>query len=463
MAFPLLRLPLELREHIYSYYFRPGDCLETHSASGGHYHFEFALFRVSKQIYAEARTLWRRKFAYFVKLATPWESAVYHISTEGFVPIVAEGRRASMFKEHTFLVEISQPRSLMMPDHSIVLMLDDIAQFTQTWYYSALSYPSLNDSLHLNLAARNPDERGKSADRMEEEHVPLDLQRRLLTPFDKIKGLYSTSFSNFDQSLTNSLLADMAKPHPPVHECLEQCQELLEKGDQLLSITPRTTAAAQSALESYIAAFHAIHILVDGRSRRVLAEAYFHENITVGRFAGQMGPAIRIVLRIRLVSRFVLCYLRLGELGDAAFWGMRSVRIMVEELANEFDDFMAEFVGSTDIGLINARTAMAFALLERSAQDDGETASGDISHDEQRGKWKAELACYEGEELATSKTLWELAGKYLRGLGQEETRKTVTDEAKEFGVEIPEGTMERKKGGSDMDSLSYLSLAGMED
>ena len=38
--------------------------------------FDFSLFRVNKQIYTEARTLWQRKFAYFVKLSTPWESAV---------------------------------------------------------------------------------------------------------------------------------------------------------------------------------------------------------------------------------------------------------------------------------------------------------------------------------------------------------------------------------------------------
>lgn len=76
IKFPLLRLPLELREHIYSYYFRPGDRLKVHEVpSGGQYRFEFALFRVNKQIYAEARTLWRRKYAFFVRLNLPWDNA----------------------------------------------------------------------------------------------------------------------------------------------------------------------------------------------------------------------------------------------------------------------------------------------------------------------------------------------------------------------------------------------------
>jgi hypothetical protein len=87
----LLTLPLELREQIYSLYFKPADRL-THSEAlnaqgffGGVYRFDFDLCRVNKQIYAEAKAVWRRENV-FVKIATPWPSAgmyrVYLMSEE---------------------------------------------------------------------------------------------------------------------------------------------------------------------------------------------------------------------------------------------------------------------------------------------------------------------------------------------------------------------------------------------
>lgn len=77
---PFLSLPLELREQIYSLYFKPADRL-THSEAlnaqgffGGVYRFDFDLHRVNKQIYNEAKAVWKRENV-FVKIATPWPSA----------------------------------------------------------------------------------------------------------------------------------------------------------------------------------------------------------------------------------------------------------------------------------------------------------------------------------------------------------------------------------------------------
>lgn len=83
--FPFLSLPLELREQIYALYFKPADRL-VHSDAfnvkgffGGVYNFDFELYRVSRQIYAEAKRVWERENV-FVKIATPWPSAgMYHI------------------------------------------------------------------------------------------------------------------------------------------------------------------------------------------------------------------------------------------------------------------------------------------------------------------------------------------------------------------------------------------------
>jgi hypothetical protein len=87
----IFSLPLELREQIYSLYFKPADRLRHSEALnaqgffGGVYRFDFDLCRVNKQIYAEAKAVWRRENV-FVKIATPWPSAgmyrVYLMSEE---------------------------------------------------------------------------------------------------------------------------------------------------------------------------------------------------------------------------------------------------------------------------------------------------------------------------------------------------------------------------------------------
>lgn len=91
--FPFLSLPLELREQIYSIYFKPADRLRTsrdleaQGLFGGIYKFEFDLLRVNRQIYEESNKVWRRENV-FVKVATPWPSAgmyrVYLMSEMGW-------------------------------------------------------------------------------------------------------------------------------------------------------------------------------------------------------------------------------------------------------------------------------------------------------------------------------------------------------------------------------------------
>jgi hypothetical protein len=91
-SFPFLALPLELRESIYSLYFKPADHLHhsdelnAQGLFGGVYTFAFDLYRVNKQVHREARAVWKRENI-FVKIATPWPSAgmyrVYLMSEEG--------------------------------------------------------------------------------------------------------------------------------------------------------------------------------------------------------------------------------------------------------------------------------------------------------------------------------------------------------------------------------------------
>lgn len=103
--FPFMRLPLELREQIYSIYFNPADHLvkspdlEAKGFFGGIYQWDFDLWTVNKQIYAESKKVWKRENV-FVKIATPWPSAgmyrVYIMATDGAPELLAQaptGRR----------------------------------------------------------------------------------------------------------------------------------------------------------------------------------------------------------------------------------------------------------------------------------------------------------------------------------------------------------------------------------
>jgi hypothetical protein len=91
-AFPFLALPLELRESIYSLYFKPADRLvhneklNVQGFFGGVYAFDFNVCLVNRQMYKEAKAVWARENV-FVKIATPWPSAgmyrVYLMSEEG--------------------------------------------------------------------------------------------------------------------------------------------------------------------------------------------------------------------------------------------------------------------------------------------------------------------------------------------------------------------------------------------
>ncbi|KAJ4985591.1 hypothetical protein SVAN01_08866, partial [Stagonosporopsis vannaccii] len=167
LPFRFLDLPLELREQIYSLYFRPADRLEKNATLesqgfyGGIYRFDMRVLRVP----------------------------VNHISSEGLVPIVCTERRADCFNDHHAMVQISAPFHQAVPEHAVVLLVDDVHLFAQTWYYSALSYPMLNDRLATGFVLRDPDL--DDVDEGDEKDVPLGLQRQMLLPFGQVKGLAS--------------------------------------------------------------------------------------------------------------------------------------------------------------------------------------------------------------------------------------------------------------------------------
>ncbi|KAH7347057.1 hypothetical protein BKA66DRAFT_477957 [Pyrenochaeta sp. MPI-SDFR-AT-0127] len=406
-SFPFLRLPLELREAIYSLYFKPSDrldqspSLDAQGYFGGVYRFDLNLSRVNKQVYDEAKKVWKRENV-FIKIATPWPSAVNHISSEGLVPIVCADRRADAFTSHHALVQITAPFHPAAPEHTVVVLLDDLHMFTQTWYYSALSYPMLNDRLSTTFILRDPDHSDSDGEAQSNNNgVNIPLQKRLLFPFEQVKGLYHMEVSGFASSVRTELERRMAIPIPTLQQCCESATELMAQGDIALAANN-----AHEALELYRRAFHAIHILIHGRTRRVLADVFFHEGIEHGRYAGQTGMTVRVILRLKLVCRTIAAYLRVGQWGEAAYWGMRSICIMREAMDTEFEDFLSEFVGGADVGLIYVRTAIAFMKME-----------------DAREQWGVELSRYNDEPVASSENLWGLAVRYLRNQDKESVRK----------------------------------------
>lgn len=315
---------------------------------------------------------------------------VVHISTEGLVPIVCTNTRADMFKTHSAIVQITAPFHQAVPEHTVIVLLDDLHLFSQTWYYSALSYPMLNDRLSAAFVLCNPYPGTK---------ISQTLQRRLLLPFVQIKGLYHKDISGYDDVVRLELEEKMNIPLPTLSECLAKSADLMEQGDAIIKKNP------SEALIIYIDAFRAIHILVHGRTRRVLGDAFFHEGITSGCFAGQSGMIVRLVLRFKLVARVVLAYLTLEDWGEAAFWGIRSIHLMQEAMAAEFEDYISELIEGEDIGMIYVRTALAFWKMEEECKK--------ATSESQKNKWRRELTSYEGDEMARSEEIWKAAKKYL--------------------------------------------------
>ncbi|KAH6639148.1 hypothetical protein C7974DRAFT_305413 [Boeremia exigua] len=408
--FPFLALPLELREQIYELYFRPADRLHTSSELensgfyGGVYKFDLRLLQVGKQVSAEAQRVWRREVR-MVKVGTPWPSAVNHISSEGLVPIVCADSRADAFTAHHALIQITAPFHQAGPEHAVILLLADLPLFAQTWHYSALSYPMLNDRLATAFTLRDPD-----MDHIDEDTpppTPLALQRAILLPFGCVKGLHALRTTNFAPAVAAELRAAMAVPAPTLHQACDSATALLAAGDAALPADPR------AALALYTQAFHAIHIIIAGRTRRVLADPFFHAHITAGPWAGHTGMTVRVILRLRLVARVLSAHLALGAWGEAAFWGMRSVRIMGDAMDSEFEHFLADLVGGEDVGCVFARAGVAMWKMR------------------DEGGWEKELRLYEGEARAGVETLLRGSLKHLRKPGG---RERVRAEVERWGL-----------------------------
>jgi hypothetical protein len=270
------------------------------------------------------------------------------------------------------------------------------------WYYSALNYESLNQHLRTTLVLADPYN--------EKKEIPLSMQKKLLLPFGNIKDLDSVLVLGYDPGLDQELRRLMDIPYDSPQKCCEDATALLEAGDRAI-----VESRPSEALQLYTKSFHAIHILIDGRERRVLADHFFHHHIHDGRYKGQSGTTVRIILRIMLVSRFVNAYLKLHQYSEAAFWGMRSICIMRDTIGRDFEDFLAEITGMHDAGILYVRTSIAMHRLE-------EANAPDL------------ITYYDTDGFGKSEKLLYTAGQFLKG----DNRSLIKKELQDHGMKMPD-------------------------
>lgn len=370
----LLSLPPEIRDQIYAIILHP-DNNRTYQAdeyTDYDYRDALALFRLNRQIYHEARDVFRT-LNVFVRVETPWPEAEHHVHIVGHVPILVNGPRAARFRDHTLQVVIETPTAGQgqgQPEpgaHFMVVLADDLPAFTKAWFYWNLSHAGLNQWLALRLVLRDP-----YAPDWDEKHVRREVQRRLLLPFGDVKGLREFVVSGDPKpqpKIAAEVRARQAVAPPPPEDCLAEGLRCKNEGNELLR-----KGDARAALDAYGRAWEAIHIVVKGRQRHVHAEAFFARELVREPFAGKNGQIERMALRLQLVANTCLAYLNLGDWAELQFWGMRTIRLMRQATgANDApippeDEALLGFPSATQVGKIYYRTARAYEELGDQAE-----------------------------------------------------------------------------------------------
>ncbi|KAF3084687.1 hypothetical protein TWF102_011845 [Orbilia oligospora] len=357
----LLSIPAELRNQIYTYLLSPYNNREP--LEDGSYTYEFfqslVIFRINRQIYLESRKIFHQLNT-FVKISTPWQQAKYHVALDGQVDILDDTFRAEKFRLHTLSVQINA----VYP--SPEAMEDPQAMF------SSVTMPYLNSHLILNIGLQDPYISSSPFPIPGEPHVSKQKQSQLLQPFGQIKDLREFHINGnitVYPSVRKALKTEMETPLDSPETCLERGTELKDLGNEALMAGKYT-----EAIKLYNKAFHAIHIVINARTRRVYGDPFFDKIIrTPGPFKDQHAGQARILLRVRLVANTILAYLKLQDYDMALLTGMRTIRLMRASIGLDEDngaldaamEALSGFIASGEMGKIYFRTAMAYKALNR--------------------------------------------------------------------------------------------------
>lgn len=353
-AFPFLRLPRELRDEVYSLLLDPHNFRIELEDDLVEYKYDLRLLRVNRQIYDEARQVFRRLNT-FARIETPWPEAKTHISDEGRVPIIASGTAATTFDAVHLRVYIEAYQYSFGEGHThhLVILAEHLHAFCKMWYYSDLSHPGLNAHLRLVLTLQDP-----YAVETVEKPLPPSLKRTLLEPFREIKGLHEMRVNGQgDETIEKALRDAQAVLYNSPEDCLEEATRLKDEGNAALKKN-----SFQEALRLYEGAFAAMHIVVSGKRRSIWGNAFFETHCRSGKYEGQHAQLVRLVLRVKLVANTTQTYLKMEDYYMAKFWGMRSIQLMREGMGVENDDEdepMLGFAAANEMGKIYYRTGLA--------------------------------------------------------------------------------------------------------
>lgn len=399
MPLAFLDLPAEIREQIYrerlcSAY---SKCYPpVGSDSPPHYEYDLSLLYVNKLVHTEAKKIFQDNI--FVKITTPWPQSIQHINHEGKVPIVAEGRKATAFRNHHLhiYVDTPDPAGRYHGDPvSMLTCLEDLPAFTQMWRYSNMNFRrDLNLNLTLNLTIQDPHVRTRK--------LPKAVQEQLLLPFGAVKGLAKFSLEGtYLLPSVQKKLADLrAQEEPSVESCLASAEALKIEGNTKLA-----AGKYEEAIDLYTKSFAAIHIEVKGRLRNIRCDGYFQTDLASGPDKGKRADYMRMIIRVRLVANIVFAYLKLKEYAEAHFWGKRSIVLFRQSMTGDHEDSidysgdwleqlrLLRWPAQTEMGKIFYRTALAAREMGKEA--DVKTliraASIYLPHDETVQREKANL------------------------------------------------------------------------
>ncbi|KAF7514690.1 hypothetical protein G7054_g15093 [Neopestalotiopsis clavispora] len=360
---PFLELPPEIREHIYRIILHPDANRLHHPDEYTDYSYRdaLALFRLNRQIYYEARKVFR-DLNVFVRIETPFPNAREYVAFEGHVPILIKDEGAARFRDWSLNVSIGAPQTPIAESdpHYIVILLDDLEKFAQIWLYSDLSNPGLNRFLSLKLRLRDP-----YTPEWEDRRMPKWLQRRLILPFGTVKNLRQVDITGEPAPLASieaEMREEMAKPYPSPEQCLVETTRLKDAGN-----TELKAGRYQAALDLYTQAWAAMFIVVKGKARHVHGEAYFARELREAPYVGRSGQLERLALRIQLVASTCLAHLKLGDWEEVIFWGMRTIHMLQQmsgaderEVEPHQELVPDNFPARVQIGRIYYRTAMAY-------------------------------------------------------------------------------------------------------
>jgi hypothetical protein len=259
------------------------------------------------------------------------------------------------------------------------------------------------------------------------------LQKKILLPFGLVKGLDDVKVISqdsgvaIDKDIENEMRRLMEVPYESAESCLDKTKKFMDEGDALTEGvagdadgTGFVAPDYLGAIEKYIEAFAAMHIVCVKHRRSIWGDAWFDRFMTSGHYVGRHGQIVRLTLRVELVSAVTNCYYQLGTtshqpdnlkyLVEAHFWGYRTIKLMRQHVSPHdvpHDNFPNEAMRA--MGRCYLRTGMAGMELAKHVplhldNEEGEISNQSMKQESKRMLMAARKWCPNDDEVESG--LW---------------------------------------------------------